>query len=156
MPSHDPGKEQSMVINDPVSLKEIAPQNRVLLLPHCLRLSQRCTARYDREEGLLCKNCTQDCPINQLKTAAKERGFGSVCIAPGGSMAVRYLETHRPRGIVAVACGRELEMGVRAVASLSDNGNNPTEMVLYTIPLCQDGCVDTRVDLGAVLEVINL
>lgn len=145
-----------MVINDPASLRKVAPENRILLLPHCLRLSQRCTARYDRDEGLLCESCQEDCPINQLKTAAEKRGFGGICIAPGGSLAIRYVEKHHPQGIIAIACAKELELGIQAVVSLSDNGNNPHEMVLLTIPLCRDGCVDTEVDLEVAREAINL
>lgn len=145
-----------MVINDAESLQEIAPKDRVLLLPHCLRLSQRCRARYDRNEGLLCESCEESCPINQLKTAALERGMGGVCIAPGGSLAIRYIETHRPQGIVAVACGKELELGIREVSSLGDNGSNSNNLVIMTIPLCRDGCVDTEVDMEAVMEAIDL
>jgi len=141
--------------NNPTALQEIAPENRVLLLPHCLRSSQQCQARYDRDRGLLCEGCKEDCPINQLKTAAEKRGFGGVCIAPGGSLAIRYLETQQPQGIVAVACAKELEMGILAVESSSNNGNNPIEIVMLTIPLCRDGCVDTEVDVEAVKKVIN-
>lgn len=148
-----------MVINDnPASLQEIAPENRILLLPHCLRPSQQCKARYDREKGLLCTGCSESCPINRLKIAAEKRGFGGVCIAPGGSLAIRYVKAHQPEAIVAVACEKELEMGVKTVASFSDNGsnNNTPEMVMLTIPLTRDGCVDTGVDVKAVLEIINL
>ena len=141
--------------NNPTDLREIAPENRVLLLPHCLRSSQQCKARYDRDRGLLCESCKEDCPINQLKTAAEERGFGGVCIAPGGSLAIHYVETQQPQGIVAVACEKELEIGMQAVLSLSNNGDNPRDIVVLTIPLCRDGCVDTEVDLEAVKEIIN-
>ena len=138
-------------------MREIAPQNRVLLLSHCLRPSKQCTARYDRDKGLLCESCTEDCPLNQLKTAAEKRGFGGVCIAPGGSLAIHYLEEHLPQAIVAVACHKELELGIQAVASLSNNGCNPHDtVVLLTIPLCRDGCVDTEVDVETVKEAINL
>ncbi len=144
-----------MHINDSASLREIEPQDRVLLLPHCLRLSKRCNARYDRAKGLVCEGCTADCPINQLKTAAEERGLGGVCIAPGGSLAVRYIEEHQPQGVVAVACDKELEMGIQAVAS-SGTGSNGNGLVVMAIPLSRDGCVDTQVNLEAVVTAINL
>ena len=144
-----------MEINS-TSLCQIAPEKRVLLLPHCLRPSASCTARYDREQGLLCESCEENCSINQLKTAAEKRGFGGVCIAPGGSLALYYIKTHLPEGIVAVACGKELEMGIRAVISLGNNGDHQNNVVLETVSLCQDGCIDTQVDLDAVLEIINL
>lgn len=146
-----------MLTRDPESMREIAPENRVLLLPQCLRPSKQCNAHYDRDEGLLCESCTEACPINQLKTAAEKRNFGGVCIAPGGSLAIRYVEAHQPQGIVAVACHMELELGIQAVTSLSNNGNNPPNtVVLLTIPLRRDGCVDTGVDLETVTKTINL
>jgi hypothetical protein len=149
-------KEHSVILNDFATLRRVEPENRVLLLPHCLRPSQRCTARYDRDKGLLCKSCSEDCPINQLKTSAEARGFGDVCIAPGGSLALRYVETRQPEGIVAVACGKELKMGIEAIMSLSNNGGSLHTMVIVTVPLFRDGCVDTGVDLEAVMKVIDL
>jgi hypothetical protein len=143
-----------MIIDNPPALQKVLPKNRVLLLPHCLRSSQLCQARYDRDEGLVCKGCKKDCPINQLKTAAVERGFGGVCIAPGGSLAIHFVKTHRPQGVVAVACDKELEMGKQALISL--DGAIPPELVLLTIPLSRDGCIDTEVDTTAVLRAINL
>lgn len=145
-----------MIITDPASLQKVVPQDRVLLLPHCLRPSQRCTAHYNRDEGLLCKSCEEHCPINKLKSAAMERGFGGVCIAPGGSLALRYVKRHQPHGIVAVACDKELLMGIQTIASLHDNGSRTHDVVILTVSLCRDGCVDTEVDQRAVLEIINL
>ncbi|OQY19582.1 MAG: hypothetical protein B6I34_09430 [Anaerolineaceae bacterium 4572_32.1] len=149
-------RESSMIINTPASLRDVAPERRILLLPHCLRFSQQCNASYDRETGLLCEGCDQECPINQLKTAAEKQGFEGVCIAPGGSLAIQYIKKHQPQGIVAVACSKELEMGIRAVAEFSENGGNLHDVVLVTVPLARDGCVDTEVDVNAVLEIIDL
>jgi hypothetical protein len=134
-------------------LQIIAPRDRVLLLPHCLRHSARCRARYAREAGLQCDGCSADCAINRLLAAAHARQFGGVCVAPGGSMAVEFLRKHQPQGILAVACPKELAMGVNAVLEMSRNGWNP---ILVTIDLIRDGCVDTEVDVDLVLEFINV
>jgi hypothetical protein len=57
---------------------------------------------------------------------------------------------------VAVACGKELKMGIEAIMSLSNNGGSLHTMVIVTVPLFRDGCVDTGVDLEAVMKVIDL
>jgi phosphohistidine swiveling domain-containing protein len=135
-------------------LAQVPPAQRILLLPHCLRDSQRCQATYG-QNGLECKACKPTCAINRLRRAAKEAGYGGVCVAPGGSLAVEYVRQHRPRAIVAVACPKELEMGLEAVANLgqSPDWDSPVIMV---IPLLKDGCVDTQVDVERALATIRL
>jgi hypothetical protein len=133
-------------------LQSVPPENRLLLLPHCLRRSSHCRAHYSRESGLQCEACDADCPINRVLEAARARGLGLICVAPGGSMAVEFLKRNKPLGILAVACPKELAMGVEAVVSLSRNGWHP---VLVTIDLARDGCVDTEVDADLVVEFIN-
>jgi hypothetical protein len=134
-------------------LEAIAPEDRVLLLPHCLRRSAHCQARYERELGLQCQTCDPDCPIHRILEAARARGMGGICVAPGGSIAVEYLKKRQPLGILAVACPKELVMGVDAVVSMSQNGWDP---VIVTIGLIRDGCVDTEVDVDEVIEFIDL
>jgi phosphohistidine swiveling domain-containing protein len=135
-------------------LARIPPAQRILLLPHCLRDSQRCQATYG-QDGLECRACKPTCPINCLRRAAEEAGYGGVCVAPGGSLAVEYVRKHRPRAIVAVACQKELDMGLEEVAKLGQDlsGDTPVTMV---IPLIKDGCVDTQVDVERALTIIRL
>ncbi len=133
-------------------MRTVPPEGRILLLPHCLRRSAHCRARYTRESGLQCEVCDADCPVNRILQAARERHFGAICVAPGGSMAVGFLKEHKLPGILAVACPKELAMGVEAVVGLSRNGWNP---VLITLDLTRDGCVDTEVDVDLVVEFIN-
>lgn len=130
----------------------IPPEDRALLLPHCLRRSAQCIARYTRESGLQCEACSPDCPISRILQAAQEHQFGGICVAPGGSMAVEFLKRTKPRGILAVACPKELVMGIEAVVDLSRNGWNPT---VVTIGLERDGCVDTEVDVDVVVEFVK-
>jgi hypothetical protein len=133
-------------------LRAVPPEGRVLLLPHCLRRSAHCRAHYNRESGLQCEVCDPDCPVNRILEAARARHFGAICVAPGGSMAVAFLKEHKLPAIVAVACPKELAMGVEAVVSFSRNGWNP---VVIALDLAQDGCVDTEVDVDLVVEFIN-
>jgi len=124
---------------------------RVLLLPYCLRPSQDCPGKMTKQ-GLDCTGCTLvTCAIYQLRTAAVEAGYGDVCIAPGGRLAVRFLAERQPAGVVAIACSKELEEGLEAVDQMEWANGRPAAAV---VPLLRDGCVDTEVDVAAARAVI--
>jgi hypothetical protein len=134
-------------------LASIDPAERILLMPHCLRLSDRCQAGYGKR-GLECKECSPECSVFKLKREAEEMGYKGVCIAPGGKLALKYISETRPQGIVAVACQQELDEGVEAVAGKSTGeGYSP---VIYVIPLTKDGCVDTEVNVELALKKVAL
>lgn len=129
------------------------PAERILLLSHCLRPSQTCPGKLSKA-GLICpEGCDQPCVAGRLRRAALALGYKGVCIASGGSMAVRFVRDTGPQGIVAVACRKELEEGVEAVGSLDDNGRGPAIVV---VPLLTDGCIDTTVDEELAQEAIAL
>ncbi len=132
-------------------LVAIAPGERILLLPHCLRQSNTCRASYNRE-GLQCIVCNPACAVNILRSAALEAGYKGVCVAPGGHLALKYVQEKQPRAIVAVACEKELQEGVEGVKGMNGNVSMP---VIVIIPLVKDGCVDTEVDVQSALDVIN-
>ncbi|HEY74121.1 MAG TPA: DUF116 domain-containing protein [Thermoflexia bacterium] len=124
---------------------------RVLLLPHCLRPSQGCPGKMTKQ-GLDCTGCDHtECAIYQLRAAAIEAGYKGVCIAPGGRMAVRFLAEHQPAGVVAVACQQELEEGVEAIDKMEWEHDHP---LISVVPLLRDGCVDTEVDVEAARAII--
>ena len=124
---------------------------RVLLLPHCLRPSQDCPGKMTKQ-GMDCAGCAiAECVVRQLRNAADEVGYAGVCVAPGGRLAVRFLEEHQPAGVVAVACDKELEEGLEAIDQMKWAEGKPA---VATVPLSQDGCVDTEVDLGIARAVI--
>jgi hypothetical protein len=130
----------------------IPPEERLLLLPHCLRPSQDCPGQMTRQ-GLECGDCQHpDCQIRPLREAAIRAGYKRICVAPGGRLAVRAVAETRPGAIIAVACDKELADGVAAVHALEWNGYSPP---IYQIPLSHDGCVDTDVDVAAALVVIE-
>ena len=133
-------------------LSMVDPGERVLLLPHCLRPSQTCPGRQSRS-GLVCpEDCTEDCAVRRLREAAVARGYKGVCVAAGGAMAIRFVAERRPRGIVAVACDKELVAGVQAVQEMGGNDDLP----ILVIPLAKDGCIDTEVDEANALQAIGL
>ena len=132
-------------------LSQIVPSDRILLLPHCLRRSNTCQAKYDLH-GLQCAECNPDCSINILRREALKYGYKGVCVAPGGHMAINFVKEYQPKAIVAVACSKELEEGMEEVAKLVHEGVAP---VIVIIPLMKDGCLDTEVDDAQALEVIG-
>ena len=129
------------------------PTKRVLLLPHCLRPSQDCPGKMTKQ-GLDCTGCTRvECAIYQLCAAAAEAGYesNSICVAPGGRLAMRFLVEHQPDSVVAVACDKELEEGLEAIEQIEWENGRP---VVAAVPLLRDGCVDTEVDVALARSVI--
>jgi len=124
---------------------------RVLLLPYCLRPSQDCPGKMTKQ-GLDCAGCTiVECAIYQLRTSAAEAGYGGTCVAPGGRLAMRFLTEHQPAGAVAIACHKELEEGQEAIDQMEWANGRPA---VAAVPLLQDGCVDTEVDVEMARAVI--
>jgi len=134
-------------------LSAIELAQRVLLLPHCLRLAEICQGKYTKQ-GLECNECNPDCPANRLRQAAISLGYKGVCIAPGGRLAVKYVEEKKPLAVVAVACNKELQEGIHGVRELGGNGLQMIPIVI--IPLSKEGCVNTEVDIKIALEKIAL
>jgi hypothetical protein len=133
-------------------LERIRVDQRVLLLPHCLRQSSTCKAKYDKQ-GLKCIHCNPVCAVNLLTDKAARSGYRWICVAPGGRLAVKFVKEKHPRAVVAVACAKELDEGIQGVQGQSDGEATP---LIVVIPLSKDGCIDTEVDIEKALEIINL
>jgi hypothetical protein len=141
-------------------LKSVDKDKRVLLISHCLRSSEDCTAKMTKA-GLGCRDdCPNRCSIGRLRILAEKQGYKGICIAPGGSMALKFIKEKDPEGIVAIACMKELAEGVVAVKELEeneeDNGSGNNVPVIVTVPLHKDGCVDTEVDEEEAKKIIEL
>lgn len=133
-------------------LATVDPSERVLLLSYCLRPSATCPAKFNKT-GLQCEEiCQELCVIGRLSKTALSLGYKGVCVAAGGAMALKFVAEHRPRGIVAVACHKELAEGVDGVEKLAGNGMDVP--VIAAVPLLQDGCVDTEVDEEEALAAL--
>ena len=139
-------------MTDKTAVDSIPYERRVLLLPHCLRPSNDCPGKMTRQ-GMNCEGCTiTDCAIHQLRSTADDIGYGGVCVAPGGRLAMRFLAQHQPAAVIAIACDKELEEGIEAVTQTEWEGEPP---IVVTFPLSEDGCVDTVVDVKAAQEIIS-
>jgi hypothetical protein len=66
-------------------------------------------------------------------------------------MALRYVKEHSPKGIVAVACPKELDEGVKGVKDMLGVDSPP----IVLVPLTKEGCVDTEVDVDQAIRAIR-
>lgn len=134
----------------------VDPGKRILLLSHCIRPSQECTAKMSKD-GLMCKDdCLTKCIIGRLRKLAEKMGYKGVCIAPGGSMAIKFIRKMRPEGIIAIACMKELAEGIDAIKEITGNNDNDGAPVVMALPLLKDGCVDTEVDEEEAMRIVGL
>ena len=150
----DEVKPEEKILTDEERLSRVAPSDRILLMSHCLRCCGSCKAKIG-VWGIDCVDCNPDCQVNRLRKTALGLGYKGVCIAPGGSMALKYVREYAPRGIVAVACQRELEEGIDSVRKLASSGSDAIPPIVI-VPLSKDGCVDTEVNVGEAIASISL
>jgi geranylgeranyl diphosphate synthase, type II len=127
------------------SLAAVPYERRLLLLPKCLRLEERCPAPFD-EFGLLCKQCGL-CSIQDLQEEAERLGY-AVLVAEGSALVTAIIQTGRIEAIVGVSCLSVLEKAFPYMEAAAIPG--------VAIPLLQDDCKDVTVDLDWIWEVIHL
>jgi geranylgeranyl pyrophosphate synthase len=127
------------------ALAGIPYERRLLLMPKCLRVEDKCPAPFD-EFGLLCKKCGL-CSIQDLQEEAERLGY-AVLVAEGSAIVMSIIETGKIEAIVGVSCLSVLERAFPYMEAAAIPG--------VAIPLLQDDCVDTAVDLDWVWDVIHL
>ncbi|MBI1357385.1 MAG: DUF116 domain-containing protein [Acidobacteria bacterium] len=118
---------------------------RLLLLPKCLRIEDRCPAPFD-DFGLLCKQCGL-CSIQDLQEEAERLGY-AVLVAEGSALVMALIQTGKIDAIVGVSCLSVLEKAFPHMESAAVPG--------IAIPLLQDDCKDTAVDVEWVWDFIHL
>ena len=127
------------------ALAGIPYERRLLLLPKCLRVEDKCPAPFD-EFGLLCKRCGL-CSIQDLQDEAERLGY-AVLVAEGSAIVMSIIETGKIEAIVGVSCLSVLERAFPYMEAAAVPG--------IAIPLLQDDCIDTAVDLDWVWDVVHL
>ena len=127
------------------SLAQIPYNRRLLLIPKCLRVEERCPAPFD-EFGLLCKECGL-CSIQDLTVEAERLGY-AVLVAEGSAIVRSMIETGKIEAIVGVSCINVLEKCFPHMEAAAIPG--------VAIPLLQDDCINTTVDLDWVWDLIHL
>jgi geranylgeranyl diphosphate synthase type II len=138
----------AVVLNGQVwkdSLASVPFERRLLLLPKCLRIEDKCPAPFD-EFGLLCKQCGL-CSIQELQEEAEKLGY-AVLVAEGSAIVMSIIQTGKIDAIVGVSCLSVLEKAFPYMESAAIPG--------VAIPLLQDDCKDTTIDLDWVWDLIHL
>lgn len=118
---------------------------RLLLLPKCFRHEDACPAAVDAL-GLICKGCGR-CLIDQLKSEAEKLGY-AVMVAEGSPAVMALIESGRIEAVVGVSCLSVLERVFPYMEAAAIPG--------LAVPLLNDGCAETTVDLDRVYDAIYL
>jgi geranylgeranyl diphosphate synthase, type II len=137
-----------ILINNEVWTDQLATvpfDRRLLLLPKCLRVEDKCPAPFD-EFGLLCKQCGL-CTIQDLQEEAERLGY-AVLVAEGSALVMALIQSGKIDAIVGVSCLSVLERAFPYMEAAAIPG--------VAIPLLQDDCKDTAVDIDWVWNVVHL
>jgi geranylgeranyl pyrophosphate synthase len=137
-----------ILVNNEVWSEHLASvpfDRRLLLLPKCLRVEDKCPAPFD-EFGLLCKQCGL-CTIQDLQEEAERLGY-AVLVAEGSALVMALIQSGKIDAIVGVSCLSVLERAFPYMEAAAIPG--------VAIPLLQDDCKDTAVDLDWVWNVVHL
>ncbi len=138
----------TVLVNNEVWRDELARvpyDRRLLLLPKCLRAEGRCPAPFDAF-GMLCKQCGL-CSIDDLAQEAEELGY-AVLLAEGSALVTAMVESGRIEAIVGVSCMNVLERCFPHLEAAAIPG--------MSVPLLQDDCSETNVDVDQVRDLIHL
>jgi len=123
-------------------MENLKPKDKIVFLPHCLRKADKCKAKID-DEGYDCNKCkVSECKINQIKKYAAKKGY-KVFVVPGGSMVLNIINKYKPKGVIGVACKKELILAL-------ENLNIPGQ----SIELSKSGCINTDVDVEKVKKYL--
>jgi len=123
-------------------------RHRALLLPHCARshMDRHCMADFDAEVPTYkCKACQDSCLINKATALGKAKGY-DVYVIPGGACAGKILRDGKYEGVVGVACGMELKMGLGPLKKLAIPGQG--------VFLTKNGCAGSHLDLHSLASVL--
>ena len=126
-------------------LASVPYEKRLLLLPKCLRVEEKCPAPFD-EFGLLCKTCGL-CSIQDLHGEAEKLGYATL-VAEGSAIVMSLIQTGKIEALVGVSCISVLERAFPYMEAAAIPG--------VAIPLLQDDCINTTVDLDWVWDYIHL
>jgi len=123
-------------------------QRKALLLPHCARsrMDRQCMADFKADVPTYdCKGCRESCLINKATALGKAKGY-DVYVVPGGACAERILTDGQYDGVVGVACGMELKMGLGLLKKLGIAGQG--------VFLTKNGCSNTSLNLQNLARIL--
>ncbi|MDR3183393.1 MAG: polyprenyl synthetase family protein [Planctomycetaceae bacterium] len=122
---------------------------RLLLLPHCLKNKERCTAKYNAD-GLQCENCGQ-CPLGNLKTFAESLHY-QVLIAEGSPAVLQRILNGKAGAVLGVGCLDSLE---KSFDKLQMSAVPALAVPLHTAACQEETGKPSATDLDWVIEMIQ-
>lgn len=134
-----------------VSLKNISNRNdfrkvrrRMIIAPHCMR-AMDCPAS-SKKTGIQCISCGK-CVFTRLKEDAPKYGY-DLYIVTGSSFVKHIIKEKSYDAALLIACDYEINkvmMGLKG-----------KKLVTYGIPMINDGCFNTKVEYGKVIETLEM
>ncbi|MFW5813232.1 MAG: DUF116 domain-containing protein, partial [Fibrobacterota bacterium] len=115
----------------------------LVLLPHCLQIDI-CNRKITNDLSN-CVRCGR-CPVGDLIQIGEKYGL-KIEVVNGGTLARKRVAMFRPNGIIAVACERDLTLGIQDVHPV------PVYGVINDRP--HGPCVNTCVDMALVDEAVK-
>lgn len=122
--------------------KKYPPESLLILFPHCLQ-STKCKQNIKNDLNE-CKRCGK-CRVKDLIELAEKYGV-SVAVASGGRVALERVKADSVKGVVAIACEKELRVGIMA--------SIPKAIIAVTNLRPNGYCKDTDVYIAEVEEAI--
>jgi hypothetical protein len=123
--------------------KKSPPEGLLLLFPHCIQNSKcKQNLKHDVNECIRCGKCK----VKDLLELSEEYGVG-IAVASGGRIALKRVMAKEVQGVVAIACEKELRLGLMAAMPKA----------IYAVPNQRPYgyCVDTDVYMDDVIKAIK-
>ncbi len=123
--------------------KKSPPEGLLLLFPHCIQNSKcKQNIKHDINECIRCGKCK----VKDLLELSEEYGI-SIAVASGGRIALKRVMAKEVQGVVAIACEKELRLGLMAAMPKA----------IYAVPNQRPYgyCVDTDVYMDDVIKAIK-
>lgn len=121
---------------------KVKPAELLLLFSHCLQNSE-CPNKIVNDLAN-CQRCGK-CLVKDILELGERTGI-KVAVASGGAMALEKVKTIQPRAIVAIACDKELRLGIKGVF--------PKPVVAIPNIWTKGPCKDCLVEMAAVKKAV--
>ncbi len=91
-------------------MSKCPPSSLLILFPHCIQWS-KCPQKITLDLGE-CRRCGK-CKVKDLIELSEKYGV-QVAVASGGRVALQRVKAEEIRGVIAIACEKELRIGLMA------------------------------------------
>ena len=123
--------------------KKCPPEGLLILFPHCLQ-NTKCKQNIKNDLSE-CKRCGK-CKVKNLIELSEKYGV-SIAVASGGRLALERVKAKEVRGVVAIACEKELRIGIMA--------SIPKDVIAVPNARPNGYCKDTDVYLDEVEKAVE-